>query len=263
MRFLTLEPRSPDGTPLRTLTAPARSTPGLWRQKAGAPPQKIGKSSMATDIAATLLTRMKAGRAAFKVTVSYTRGPTTLTGISASKGRTPFEVMDGGIMVASESADYLILATDLGALGKPESGDVITDNGRSYMVTMPAPLYVYETIGPYGAVLKIHTKAGARTDMPPSITSALALTANTLNPFSYQIQATNSPVSFSASGLPDGLSIDTSTGVISGTLTTAGQSTFTISATNAHGTDTRTVTITIQAAWAFGAGQVGAYVEQP
>jgi serine protease len=53
---------------------------------------------------------------------------------------------------------------------------------------------------------------------------------------SLQIQATdsaNSPLTYSASGLPAGLSIDTASGLISGTPTTAGNSSVTVTATDA------------------------------
>src|SRR5207248_2039300 len=63
--------------------------------------------------------------------------------------------------------------------------------------------------------------------------------------FSYQITATNNPTSFNATGLPAGLSVSTSTGLISGTPTTAGTYTVTISATNAGGTGSHTLTLTI------------------
>lgn len=64
-------------------------------------------------------------------------------------------------------------------------------------------------------------------------------------PFIYQITATNFPTSFGATGLPDGVTINTATGLISGTPT--GQGTFTtiVSATNDAGTGTESVTITI------------------
>src|SRR5207237_52192 len=64
--------------------------------------------------------------------------------------------------------------------------------------------------------------------------------------FSYQIQATNRPTSFNVTGLlPAGLSVNTSTGLISGTPTTAGTYSVTISATNAGGTGSATLTLTI------------------
>jgi hypothetical protein len=80
---------------------------------------------------------------------------------------------------------------------------------------------------------------------PPVITSATTANGTVGFPFSYQITATNNPTSFDATGLPPGLTVNTSTGLISGTPTTAGTYTVTISATNAGGTGTATLTVTV------------------
>jgi alpha-tubulin suppressor-like RCC1 family protein len=80
---------------------------------------------------------------------------------------------------------------------------------------------------------------------PPEINSAATATGTTGVAFSYTITASNSPTSFNATGLPAGLSVNTTTGVISGTPTTAGKSTVTLSATNAGGTETATLTLTV------------------
>lgn len=69
-------------------------------------------------------------------------------------------------------------------------------------------------------------------------------------PFSYQIQATNFPISYAiASGtLPAGLNLNTATGEISGTPTAAGTPSVTVTATNAGGTSTAaTLNFTISA----------------
>ncbi len=75
----------------------------------------------------------------------------------------------------------------------------------------------------------------------PEISSATTATAPVGSAFSYSITANAAPSSYSASGLPAGLSINTATGVISGTPTTIGQSEITIAATNASGTGTATL----------------------
>jgi len=79
----------------------------------------------------------------------------------------------------------------------------------------------------------------------PVITSASTATGTTGNSFTYTITASNNPISFNATGLPSGLNINTTTGVISGTPAAAGSSTVNINATNAGGTGSATLTITI------------------
>ena len=65
-------------------------------------------------------------------------------------------------------------------------------------------------------------------------------------PFLFQIPATGErPMKFSASGLPAGLTIDSSTGCITGHTTQASTYTVTLNATNTRGTDTKTLRIEV------------------
>src|SRR4029077_896279 len=87
-------------------------------------------------------------------------------------------------------------------------------------------------------------------DDAPSITSSLTASATVGTPFSYQITANNNPVSYNATDLPAGLTVDTTTGIISGTTTATGTFPVIISATNnandpCSGTATDTLTLTI------------------
>ena len=84
-------------------------------------------------------------------------------------------------------------------------------------------------IGNYGVNLAIRAAA------LPVITSSLNKTGTTGEDFSYTITATNAPTIYGAEGLPSGLSFTTSTGVISGIPTTAGNSSISITATNNDG----------------------------
>jgi hypothetical protein len=80
---------------------------------------------------------------------------------------------------------------------------------------------------------------------PPIITSGARASGNVGTAMTYQVTASGSPTSFAATGLPSGLSINTSTGLISGTPAEAGTSPVTVSATNAEGTGTAAVTFQI------------------
>ena len=79
----------------------------------------------------------------------------------------------------------------------------------------------------------------------PVIASATIASGTVGQAFSYQIIASNAPTGYAASGLPGTLSINTSTGLISGTPNVSESINATISATNAGGTGMSPLTITV------------------
>lgn len=80
---------------------------------------------------------------------------------------------------------------------------------------------------------------------PPVITSTTTAGGVVDATFSYVIAATGSPTSFTASGLPAGLTVDTSTGLISGSPELAGTFPVQIFATGSSGTAQATLTLTV------------------
>jgi uncharacterized repeat protein (TIGR03803 family) len=88
---------------------------------------------------------------------------------------------------------------------------------------------------------------------PPVITSTARASGTSGCPFAYQIAATNNPFVYAASGLPGGFSVNTQTGLITGTATATGTTNVTVAASNAGGSGSASLVITVNptsyAAW--------------
>ena len=88
----------------------------------------------------------------------------------------------------------------------------------------------------------------------PVITSATTATGTVGSVFNYQIAGTNTPSSYTATGLPSGLTVNSITGLISGMPSLAGQSVVTLGAVNSSGTGNTTLALSILSA---GTGSTG------
>jgi len=96
----------------------------------------------------------------------------------------------------------------------------------------------------YGSDVKVLVITVNPGIQPPVITSSLALSQEANQPLSYEITASGTePITFTATNLPPGLSF--SEDVISGIPTTPGTYNVPLTATNAAGSDARTLVITI------------------
>ena len=79
----------------------------------------------------------------------------------------------------------------------------------------------------------------------PVITSPTFVTGEVGKAFTYQITATNTPTSYGASSLPSGCSVNTGTGLVSCTVTTAGTTSASVNATNSNGTGSQGVSFIV------------------
>lgn len=87
----------------------------------------------------------------------------------------------------------------------------------------------------------------------PEITTPVATVVGEGAGYSFQIIASNAATNYSATGLPAGLVLDETTGIISGAPEIAGHYMVLLGATNAHGSATENLSITVQSrfvAWA-------------
>ncbi|MFZ4482612.1 MAG: DNA/RNA non-specific endonuclease [Chthoniobacterales bacterium] len=93
--------------------------------------------------------------------------------------------------------------------------------------------------------LKVTVSTAVAVPLAPVITSSSTAFATAHQTFSYQITANNSPTNFAASNLPEGLSVNPTTGIISGTPAAAGTYTILLTASNAAGDGAGTLLLTV------------------
>jgi hypothetical protein len=123
----------------------------------------------------------------------------------------------------------------------------VSNNGRSLQMNVGANPQRFLFYGNTQQDLTLYRLAVPVVPQAPVITSALTHSSVYGSAATnYTITADFLPTSYSATGLPAGLSIDTGTGVISGTPTVgAGTYNINITAANAEGSDTETLVWTI------------------
>jgi hypothetical protein len=159
----------------------------------------------------------------------------------------------------SAGAPYRVIATGLTPIGfgvETRFRDVTAVPGQSYDYVVAKTNSAGS--GPDSSGLTVVMPAPAA----PSITSAETAFANVGKEFRFRVAASNFPISFEATGLPDGLSLDRKTGVISGVPRKPGTATLGVSARNAAGAGTGRLTLTVgtppPAPWRY--ADIGDYV---
>lgn len=144
-------------------------------------------------------------------------------------------------------AGYTVVETELSGTIQLEAG-----------VRCPILVEFYETTGDNGRAQlswssanqpkQIVPKDRLFADMPPQITSAkeVTLLKNSGN-FTYQIQASGTPTSYTATNFPTNWTFNATTGVLAGAPLQVGTWRIPLSATNAHGTGASVLTLTVSA----------------
>jgi hypothetical protein len=154
---------------------------------------------------------------------------------------------------AGEPFTYKITATNaphlsFSATGLPPGLNVDSSTGwisgnTSASGTKPVMLTATNAQGSGSKLLLLSVESSSQA--APVITSSPSVSAKAGESFTYQILASNNPTSYAAQNLPQGLSLDTSSGLISGIVTTAGNYTATIQAGNSGGDGTQALSIAI------------------
>ncbi|MGD0092379.1 MAG: IPT/TIG domain-containing protein, partial [Planctomycetota bacterium] len=175
--------------------------------------------------------------------ITINPGPApTISGVAPAQG-----IFSGGTAVTITGTNFV--------QGSNNTGVTFGASAATNVVVVSATQITCVTAaGSAGAVdvkvtnpdTQVATAAGAFTyTSPPVIFSVTAVSGSAGLAFGYQIMAHNGPTSYNATPLPAGLSVNTSSGAITGTATAAGSTSTTLSATNAYGTGSATLAITI------------------
>lgn len=160
--------------------------------------------------------------------------------------------------VTGSTATFTVTASGTSALSYQwrKAGANIAGNASATTASLSLPNVQAADAASYDVV--VTNASGSILSDPVTLTVTTAAPVITNSPLSkggtvgsaltFTITASGTPTSYSATGLPAGLSVATGTGVISGTPTTAGSSAVLIGATNGSGTGNATLTITVAAA---------------
>jgi len=170
--------------------------------------------------------------------------PPSITGVSPAQGPT-----SGGAFITLDGAAFQSGA-QVRVAGALASGITVVDPATITCVTPPA------SGGAAGKVDLVVTNPDGQSALsasayeylqPSAVSSPLVATAVAGSSFTYQITGTQNPTSYGAAGLPNGLSLDSVTGKISGTTNALGTFQITLSVTNRGGTGAATLTLTVVA----------------
>ncbi len=208
-----------------------------------------------------------AGTSTFTVSAtnaSGTSAPITVTLTVSPAGGTPVitSATAPAAVAVSSALSYQITAspaaTSYSASGLPVGVSLNSTTGLISGTPTVAGLYSVAVSGTNGSGTGAVTTVTFTVGSLSAITSSLAASGTVGSVFTYTVTGSNTPTSFNVGTLPAGLSANTTSGAITGTPTTAGTTSVSLSANNATGTGAvSTLVITISAAPTSGGGGGG------
>jgi kumamolisin len=131
-------------------------------------------------------------------------------------------------------------------LGTASFHDIISGNNGVYAAGVGYDLMTGLGTPDFDVLLQSESRlAASAAQALPVITSATTVGGVAGGAFSYRITASNSPSTFWATGLPSGMVLDASSGLIWSTRAVAGTYPITLGAINSNGSGTGTLTLTV------------------
>ena len=184
----------------------------------------------------------------------YTTGSVNTTWQSVSFAAINDRLVSAGSFTVNPTASSALPVTLAVVAGSTGSATISSPVGGVFTVTPTAPGVITLQASQAGAASPIAYESNMLrqsftvTGAPVITNSPLSVPGTVGTAFSFTITAQGTPTSYSASPLPAGLVINTSTGAITGTPTTVGVTSVLLGATNGLGTGNATLTVTVAAA---------------